>query len=126
MMSEKIQNLIGEVENLTVLELSELVKALEEKFGVSAAAPMAMMAAPAGAVAEAVEEQTEFTVVLKEVGAEKIKVIKVVRDVTGLGLKEAKDLVDGAPKPLKENVSKDEATAIEAKFKEVGATCEIK
>lgn len=125
-MSDKIQNLIGEVETLTVLELSELVKALEEKFGVSAAAPMAMMAAPAGAAAEAVEEQTEFTVVLKEVGPEKIKVIKVVRDVTGLGLKEAKDLVDGAPNPLKENISKDEATTIEAKFKEVGATCEIK
>jgi large subunit ribosomal protein L7/L12 len=125
-MSEKIQNLISEVETLTVLELSELVKALEEKFGVSAAAPMAMMAAPGAAAAEAVEEQTEFTVVLKEVGAEKIKVIKVVRDVTGLGLKEAKDLVDGAPNPLKENVSKEEAATIEAKFKEVGATCEIK
>jgi large subunit ribosomal protein L7/L12 len=125
-MSEKIQNLIGEVETLTVLELAELVKALEEKFGVSAAAPMAMMAAPGAAQVEAVEEQTEFTVVLKEVGPEKIKVIKVVREVTGLGLKEAKDLVDGAPKPLKENVSKEEATSIEAKFKEVGAACEIK
>lgn len=125
-MSEKITNLISEVETLTVLELSELVKALEEKFGVSAAAPMAMMAAPGAGQAEAVVEQTEFTVSLKEVGAEKIKVIKVVRDVTGLGLKEAKELVDNAPKPLKENVSKEDANAIVEKFKEVGATCEVK
>ncbi len=127
-MSEKIEKLIGEVETLTVLELSELVKALEEKFGVSAAAPAAVVAAPgaaAGAEEEA-EEQTEFTVELKDVGAEKIKVIKVVRDVTGLGLKEAKELVDGAPKPVKEGVSKEDATAIEAKFKEVGATCAVK
>lgn len=123
-MSERIEKLISEVEALTVLELSQLVKALEEKFGVSAAAPMAF-AAPAAAAAP-VEEKTEFTVVLKEAGADKIKVIKVVRDVTGLGLKEAKDLVDGAPKAVKENVSKDEATSIEAKFKEVGATCELK
>lgn len=129
MASEKIANLIEEVKNLTVLELSELVKALEEEFGVSAAAPVAFAAAPAaggGAAAPAEEEKTEFDVVLKEVGAEKIKVIKVVREVTGLGLKEAKDLVDGAPNTIKENVSKEEATSIEAKFKEVGATIEIK
>ena len=129
MASEKITNLIEEVKNLTVLELSELVKALEEEFGVSAAAPVAFAAAPAaggGAAAPAEEEKTEFDVVLKEVGAEKIKVIKVVREVTGLGLKEAKDMVDKAPSTIKENVSKEEATSIEAKFKEVGATIEIK
>ena len=127
MASDKVLKLIEDVKVLTVLELSELVKALEEEFGVSAAAPMAVAAAPAaGAAAPAAEEKTEFEVVLKEVGAEKIKVIKVVREITGLGLKEAKDLVDGAPKTVKENVSKDEATAMEAKFKEVGATVEIK
>jgi len=127
MASEKVTKLIEDVKALSVLELSELVKALEEEFGVSAAAPVAVAAAPAaGAAAPAAEEKTEFNVILKEVGAEKIKVIKVVRDITGLGLKEAKDLVDGAPKTVKENVSKDEATAIETKFKEVGATVEIK
>jgi large subunit ribosomal protein L7/L12 len=128
MASDKVLNLIEEVKALTVLELSELVKALEEEFGVSAAAPVAVAAAPAagGAAAPSAEEKTEFNVVLKDVGAEKIKVIKVVREVTGLGLKEAKDLVDGAPKTVKENVSKDEAAQIEAKFKEVGATVEIK
>lgn len=127
MASEKITNLIEEVKNLTVLELSELVKALEDEFGVSAAAPVAVAAAPAnGAAAPAEEEKTEFTVVLKEIGPEKIKVIKTVREITGLGLKEAKDLVDGAPNTVKENVSKEEATSLEAKFKEVGATVEIK
>lgn len=127
MASEKVTKMIEDVKALTVLELADLVKALEEEFGVSAAAPvMVGGAAPVGAPAAAVEEQTEFTVILKDVGADKIKVIKVVREVTGLGLKEAKDLVDGAPKPIKENVAKDEATSIEAKFKEVGATCEIK
>ncbi len=127
MASDKVLNLIEEVKALTVLELSELVKALEEEFGVSAAAPVAVAAAPAaGAAAPVVEEKTEFNVILKDVGAEKIKVIKVVRELTGLGLKEAKDLVDGAPKTLKENVSKDEAASIEAKFKEVGASVEIK
>ena len=128
MASEKVLKLIEDVKTLTVLELSELVKALEEEFGVSAAAPVATFAAPAagGAAAAEVEEKTEFEVVLKEVGSEKIKVIKVVREVTGLGLKEAKDVVDGAPKTVKENISKDEATALEAKFKEVGATVEIK
>jgi len=127
MASDKVLNLIEEVKALTVLELSELVKALEEEFGVSAAAPMAVAAAPAaGAAAPAVEEKTEFNVILKEIGAEKIKVIKVVREITGLGLKEAKDLVDGAPKTVKENVTKEEAASMEAKFKEVGATVEIK
>jgi len=127
MASEKVTKLIEDVKNLTVLELSELVKALEEEFGVSAAAPVAVAAAPAaGAAAPAAEEKTEFNVILKDAGAEKIKVIKVVREVTGLGLKEAKDLVDGAPSTVKENVSKDEAASVEAKFKEVGATIEIK
>lgn len=128
MASEKVTKLIEDVKALTVLELSELVKALEEEFGVSAAAPVAVAAAPAagGAAAPAAEEKTEFEVVLKEVGAEKIKVIKVVREVTGLGLKDAKDVVDGAPKTVKEGISKEEATALEAKFKEVGATVEIK
>ena len=127
MASDKVLKLIEDVKVLTVLELSELVKALEVEFGVSAAAPMAVAAAPAaGAAAAVVEEQTEFNVILKEVGAEKIKVIKVVRELTGLGLKEAKDLVDGAPKTVKENVTKEEAASMEAKFKEVGATVEIK
>jgi large subunit ribosomal protein L7/L12 len=130
MASEKVLKLIEDVKALTVLELSELVKALEEEFGVSAAAPVAVAAAPAAAggaaAAPEAEEKTEFDVILKEVGAEKIKVIKVVREITGLGLKEAKDLVDGAPKTVKENVSKEEAAAMEAKFKEVGATVEIK
>jgi len=127
-MSEKVTNLIEEIKALTVLELSELVKALEEEFGVSAAAPVAVAAAPAAspAAAEAAEEKTEFDVVLKEVGAEKIKVIKVVREVTGLGLKEAKELVDKAPSTVKEEISKDDANAIVEKFKEVGATCELK
>lgn len=128
MASDKVTKLIEDVKALTVLELSELVKALETEFGVSAAAPVAVAAAPAAGAAAApvVEEKTEFNVILKDVGAEKIKVIKVVRELTGLGLKEAKDLVDGAPKTVKENVSKDEAAAAEAKFKEVGATVEIK
>ncbi len=124
-MSEKIANIIEEVKAMTVLELSELVKAIEEEFGVSAAAAVAV-AAPAGGAAPAAEEKTEFDVILASAGAEKIKVIKVVRELTGLGLKEAKALVDGAPAPLKEAVSKDEAEAIEAKLKEVGATVEVK
>ena len=111
-MSEKVTQLIEDVKALTVLELSELVKALEEEFGVSAAAPVAVAAAPvAGGAAPAGEEKTEFDVVLKAAGANKINVIKVVREVTGLGLKEAKELVDGAPKAVKEGVSKDEAGA---------------
>jgi len=125
-MSEKLTNLIEEIKGLTVLELSQLVKALEEEFGVSAAAPVAVVAAPAAAAAAPVEEKTEFDVILKDVGPEKIKVIKVVREVTSLGLKEAKDMVDGAPSTVKEGISKDDANAIAAKFKEVGATCEIK
>ncbi len=125
-MSEKVTQLIEDVKNLTVLELSELVKALEEEFGVSAAAPVAVAAAPAAAGAAAVEEKTEFDVVLKAAGAEKIKVIKVVREITGLGLKEAKELVDGAPKTVKEAVSKDDAEAIKTKLTEVGAEVELK
>lgn len=127
MASEKVLNLIEEVKNLTVLELSELVKALEEEFGVSAAAPMAVAAAPAAAAAApAAEEKTEFDVVLQSAGAEKIKVIKVVRELTGLGLKEAKELVDNAPKTVKEGASKEEADTIKAKLEEVGAQVEVK
>ena len=119
---EKIEKLLEEIDSLTVIELSELVKGIEEKYGVSAAA----VAAPAaGGAAAAAEEKTNFDVVLKETGANKIAVIKVVRDVTGLGLKEAKDLVEGAPKTIKENVSKDDAEALKAKFAEVGATVEL-
>ena len=123
-MSEKIAALIEEVKGLTVVELAELVHALEETFGVSAAA--AAVAAPAAGAAEAVEEKTEFDVVLKSAGANKIGVIKVVRALTGLGLKEAKELVDGAPKTLKEGVSKDEAEKIAAELKEAGAEVEVK
>ena len=127
MASEKVLNLIEEVKNLTVLELSDLVKALEEEFGVSAAAPMAVAAAPvAGAAAPAAEEKTDFDVILSSAGGEKIKVIKAVREITGLGLKEAKELVDNAPKPIKEGASKDEANEINAKLEEVGATVELK
>jgi len=126
MASAKVTKLIEEVKTLTVLELSEMVKALEEEFGVSAAAPMAVAAAPAAGAAAVEAEQTEFSVILKEAGAEKIKVIKVVRELTGLGLKEAKDLVDGAPQTVKENVSKEEATSVKEKLAEAGATVEIK
>lgn len=118
------EDIIKAIEEMTVLELNELVKACEEKFGVSAAAPVA--AAGAAAAAPAAEEKTEFDVVLTTVGAEKVKVIKVVREITGLGLKEAKDVVDGAPKTVKEGVSKEEAEAMKAKFAEVGAAVEIK
>ena len=121
---EKIENLIAEIEKLTVLELADLVKAIEEKFGVSAAAA-AVVAAPAAGGAAAAEEKTEFNVVLKDAGSNKIAVIKVVREVTGLGLKEAKDLVDGAPKTLKENVAKEEAESMKAKLAEAGATVEL-
>ncbi|MBQ3602870.1 MAG: 50S ribosomal protein L7/L12 [Clostridia bacterium] len=123
-MSEKITSIIETLKGLTVLELSELVHAVEEEFGVSAAAAVAV-AAPAEAAAAA-EEKTEFDVVLAEVGAEKIKVIKAVREITGLGLAEAKALVDGAPKTLKEAVSKDDAEAAKAKLEEVGAKVELK
>ena len=121
------EEIMQAIESMTVLELSELVKAMEEKFGVSAAAPVAVAAAaPAGAAAEAEEEKTEFDVVLANVGQEKIKVIKAVREATGLGLKEAKALVDGAPAPVKEKISKADAEALKAKLEEVGATVEIK
>ncbi|MGI6537706.1 MAG: 50S ribosomal protein L7/L12 [Caldicoprobacterales bacterium] len=124
------QEIMDAIKNMTVLELAELVKALEEEFGVSAAAPVAAVAAPvagdAAGAAAAEEEKTEFDAVLTDVGAQKIKVIKVVREVTGLGLKEAKDLVEAAPKAVKEGVSKEEAQEIAAKFEEVGAKIEIK
>jgi large subunit ribosomal protein L7/L12 len=123
----KVNEILEAVKGMTVLELSELVKAFEEEFGVSAAAPMAVAAAPGAAAApEAVEEQTEFDVILTAVGDKKVNVIKVVREITALGLKEAKDLVDGAPKPVKEKVSKEEAEAIKAKLTEAGATADIK
>ena len=121
---EKIEKLLEEIDSLTVIELSELVKGIEEKYGVSAAA-VAAPAAGAAAGAEAAEK-SEFNVVLKEAGANKIAVIKVVRDVTGLGLKEAKELVDGAPKTVKEGASKEEAEELKAKFAEVGAVVELK
>ncbi len=129
-MSERVEKLLGEIKELTLLEASQLVKGLEETFGVSAAAatPVVMAGAAgiaAGAAAPA-EEKTEFAVVLTAVGANKINVIKVVREVTSLGLKEAKDLVDGAPKTVKEGVSKDEAEAIKKKFSDAGATIELK
>ncbi len=118
----KIDELLETIDTLTVVELAELVKEIEEKYGVSAAA----VAAPvAGGAAGAAEEKSAFNVVLKEAGANKIQVIKVVRDATGLGLKEAKDLVDGAPKTVKENVAKEEAEELKAKFEEVGATVEL-
>lgn len=120
--------LIEAISGMSVIELSELVKALEEKFGVSAAAPVAVAAAApaAGGAAAAVEEKSEFNIVLTSAGASKINVIKVVREVTGLGLKEAKDLVDGAPKTVKENVAKAEAEEIKKKLAEAGATVELK
>jgi len=118
--------LIDAIGNMTVLELSELVSAMEEKFGVSAAAPVAAAAAPVAAAAAAAEEKTEFDVVLEEVGAEKIKVIKAVREITGLGLKEAKDLVEGAPKPVKEGAAKDEAEELKKKLEEAGAKVSLK
>jgi len=119
--------LLDAIANMTVLELSEFVKAFEEKFGVTAAAPMAIAAGPAaGAAAAVVEEQTEFDVILTAAGEKKIQVIKVVREITSLGLKEAKDLVDGAPKPVKEAVSKEEAAQIKAKLEDQGASVELK
>ena len=124
MASEKIAAMIETIKELTVLELSELVHAVEEEFGVSAAAAVAVAAPTAAAAAE--EEKTEFDVILAEVGAEKIKVIKAVREITGLGLAEAKAVVDGAPKALKEGVSKEDAEAAKAKLEEVGAKVEIK
>ncbi|NLU31159.1 MAG: 50S ribosomal protein L7/L12 [Clostridiaceae bacterium] len=125
-MSEKIAKFIEEIKAMSILELKDLVKAIEEEFGVSAA-PVAVAAGPAAAAAAApVEEKTEFDVILKETGPEKIKVIKVVRELTNLGLKEAKDVTEKVPSTIKEGVSKEEAEAIAAKFKEVGAVVEIK
>ena len=129
MASEKVTQLMEEVKAMTVLELSELVKALEEEFGVSAAAPAAVAAAPAaggGDAAPAAEEKSSFDVVLESAGQEKIKVIKAVKDITGLGLKEAKEVVDNAPKAVKEGASKEEAEEIKTKLEEVGATVELK
>ena len=123
-MSEKIASMIEEIKALTVLELNELVKAIEEEFGVSAAAPVAV--AGAVAAAPAAEEKTDFDVILSDVGANKIAVIKVVREITGLGLKEAKDLVDNAPKALKEGASKEEADSIKEKIEAAGAKVELK
>jgi large subunit ribosomal protein L7/L12 len=123
-MSEKITALMEEIKNMTVLELSELVHALEDEFGVSAAAPAAV--AVAAPVAEAAEEKTEFDVVMTDFGAEKIKVIKIVREITGLGLAEAKAVVDGAPKAVKEAASKDDAEEIKKKLEEAGAKVELK
>ena len=121
----KVEEIIEAVKGMTVLELADLVKALEDEFGVSAAAPVAVAAGPAAAEAPAEEEKTEFNVVLKAIGDQKIKVIKAVREITGLGLKEAKEVVDNAPKPVKENVSKEEAEEIKTKLTEVGAEVEI-
>ena len=125
MASEKITNILEEINSLTILELSDLVKAVEEEFGVSAAAPVGVVAA-AGAAAPAAEEKTEFDVILASFGANKLNVIKVVRELTGLGLKDAKDMVEGAPKAVKEGVSKDEAEKVKAALVEAGATVEIK
>ena len=125
MASEKITNILEEIKSLTILELNDLVKAVEEEFGVSTAAPVGVVAA-AGAAAPAAEEKTEFDVVLASFGANKLNVIKAVREITGLGLKDAKDMVEGAPKTVKEGVSKDEAEKIKAALTEAGATVEIK
>jgi len=125
--SKEMEEIISKLENMTVLDCINLVKALEEKWGVTAAAPVAVAAGPAaGAPAEAAEEKTEFDVILKEMGANKIQVIKAVRSITGLGLKDAKDLVEGAPKPVKEAVSKDDAAKFKAELEEAGATAEVK
>lgn len=125
-MSEKVQNIVNLIKELSVVEAFELKKGLEEEFGVTASAPMAMMQMGAAAPAEAAEEKTEFDVVLTEAGAEKISVIKVVKELTGLGLKEAKDLVDGAPKSVLEKVNKEQAEAAQAKLTEAGAKVELK
>ena len=120
------EEILEAISNMSVLELSELVKAIEDKFGVSAAAPVAVAAAPAAGAAAAAEEKTEFDVVLKEIGEKKIQVIKAVREITGLGLKEAKGAVDGAPATIKEAMSKDDAEAAKKKLEEAGATVELK
>ena len=125
MASEKITNILEEIKSLTIIEIADLVKAVEEEFGVSAAAPVGVVAA-AGAAAPAVEEKTEFDVVLVSGGDKKLNVVKVVKEALGLGLKDAKDLVDGAPKTLKEGATKDEAEALKKQLEEAGATVEIK
>ena len=125
-MSEVIDKIIESIDQLTVMELAELSKSLQDKYGVSAAMPVAAAAAPGAAAGEAEEEQTEFDVVLEVIGDKKIQVIKVVRELTSLGLKEAKDLVDGAPNTVKEGVTKEDAEAAKAKLEEVGATIKIK
>ena len=126
MASEKITNILEEIKSLTIIELADLVKAVEEEFGVSAAAPVGVVAAAGGAAAPAAEEKTEFDVVLKSFGAKKLDVIKAVREITGLGLKEAKEMVEGAPKTVKEGVSKDEAESIKKSLEEAGAEVEVK
>ena len=126
MASEKITNIVEEIKTLTIIELADLVKAVEEEFGVSAAAPVGVVAVAGGAAAPAAEEKTEFDVVLKSFGAKKLDVIKAVREITGLGLKDAKDLVEGAPKTIKEGVSKDEAEALKKQLTEAGAEVEVK
>ena len=123
---EKINNILEEIKSLTILELNELVKAVEAEFGVSAAAPVGVVAAAGAAPAAAAEEKTEFDVVLASFGAKKLDVIKAVREITGLGLKEAKDMVEGAPKTVKEGVSKDEAESLKKTLEEAGASVEIK
>ena len=126
MASEKITNILEEIKSLTILELNDLVKAVEEEFGVSAAAPVGVVAAAGAAAAPAAEEKTEFDVVLKSFGAKKLDVIKAVREITGLGLKEAKEMVEGAPKTVKEGVSKDEAESLKKTLEEAGAEVEVK
>ena len=126
MASEKITNILEEIKSLTIIELADLVKAVEEEFGVSAAAPVGVAVAAGGAAAPAEEEKTEFDVILKSFGAKKLDVIKAVREITGLGLKDAKDLVEAAPKAVKEGVSKDEAEALKKQLEEAGASVELK
>ena len=126
MASEKITNILEEIKSLTLIELADLVKAVEEEFGVSAAAPVGVVAAAGAAAAPAAEEKTEFDVVLKSFGAKKLDVIKAVREITGLGLKEAKEMVEGAPKTVKEGVSKDEAETVKKALEEAGAEVEVK
>ena len=126
MASEKITNIVEEIKSLTLIELADLVKAVEEEFGVSAAAPVGVVAAAGAAAAPAAEEKTEFDVILKAAGDKKLNVVKAVKEITGLGLKEAKEMVDGAPKTVKEGVSKEEAESIKKQLEETGATVEIK
>ena len=126
MASEKITNILEEIKSLTILELNDLVKAVEEEFGVSAAAPVAAAGAATGAAAPVVEEKTEFDVIMTAFGDKKLNVIKVIREITGLGLKEAKDMVEGCPKAVKEGVSKDEAETVKKALEEAGAEVEVK